>query len=460
MKTLAQMKRFMEPKSVAIIGSSRDTGEWSFNILEHLLTYGYQGKLYPVNPNASEILGLKSYASVSEITSDIDLAIISTPRVLTPQLVKECSKHGIHAITVIGQGFNDASDSQGKQLQKEIDDVIKNSQTRVLGPNTLGTANAYINFSSSFSKIRLEKNHIGLICQTGVFFVGFAEVALTGKGIDLGNACDINFVDGLEYFEQDAETKAVALHIEGTKDTSRLIDIAKRITPKKPLIVLKTGKGQQAARAAKSHTGSLTGSHEIWSTALKQAGVIQASDLEELIDLTRAFSILPLMKNQKVGVATISGGLGIITLDGCQNSGLEIGKLSPETQEKIEAISPQWLKVGNPVDFWPTVMASPTPMESLIGILETLLADRKLDAVMLIIGSFNEKWDTALCQSLNGLATAHPDKPLTTCIYGPYGDEAIKGLQAAGKVAAYPTPERAIRALARLYEYSQLQNRL
>ena len=460
MQTLTQMKQFMEPKSVAIIGVSRDTGEWSFNILEHLLSYGYHGKIYPVNPNASEILGLKSYASISEITGDIDLAVISTPRALVPRLAKECSQHGIYSIIIVGQGFNDANDNQGKQLQKEIDDIINNSPARVVGPNTLGTANAYINFSSAFVKIKPERNHIGLICQTGVFFAGFPEVSLIGKGIDLGNACDISFADALEYFEQDTETKVVALHIEGIKDASRFIDIVKRITPKKPLVILKTGRGQQAARAAQSHTGSLTGSHQIWSAALKQAGAIQAGNLEELVDLTRAFSILPLMKNQKVGVATASGGMGIMTLDACQNSGLEIGKLTPKTQKKIESMSPQWLKVSNPVDFWPTITTAPSLIKSLIDILEIMLSDQELGAVMLTMVAFNEEWGMEIYQFLNELATAHPDKPLVAYLYGPYGDETIKMLQTAGKVTAYSTPERAIRALARLYEYSKLRSRL
>ena len=212
--------------------------------------------------------------------------------------------------------------------------------------------------------------------------------------------------------------------------------------------------------AAQSHTGSLTGNHQIWSTVFKQVGAIQASDLEELIDLTRAFSILPLIKNPKVGVATISGGMGIITLDGCQGSGLEISKLSPKTQGKIDTMSPQWLKIGNPVDYWPMIMSSPSLMKSLTDILETMIADQELGTVMFIMSAFDEKWSTALCELLNGWAAAHPDKPLAACVYGLYGDETIKSLQTAGKVAAYPTPERAIRALARLYEYSKLRSRL
>ena len=452
---MTQMKQFMEPQSVAIIGVSRDTGEGTFNILEHLLSYGYQGRIYPVNPNASEILGIKAYSSITEVTEDIDLAIIATPRSAVPSLVRECSDSHIQSVVVVAQGFTDANDDQGKQLQKQITDIVQSSQTRILGPNTFGTANAFFNFSSSFLKIRMKKQPIGVICQTGVFFVGFQEVALIGKGIDLGNACDIGFAESLEYFENDSETKVVALHIEGMQDIRRFLSVAKRITPTKPLVALKTGRSQQAAKAAQSHTGSLIGRGEVWEAALKQSGVIQVSDLEELIDLTRTFSVLPLMKQPRIGVVTISGALGIVAIDSCQDFNLEIGKLSGETKKMLDAMAPSWLDITNPADIWPVMMTSPSVMRPLRDGLEVLLSDTQLGALLFINAAFDEKWATGICQLLNESAAAHQDKPVACCIYGPYGNEAIKELQDTGMVAAFPTPERAVRALARLNEYSQ-----
>lgn len=460
MQILNQMKQFMEPQSVALIGVSRYTGDGAFNILENLLSYGYQGKIYPVNPSVSEILGVKTFPSITNVTDDIDLAVIATPRSLVPRLVKECAEKHVRSIVIVAQGFTDASDEQGKQLQGEINDIARSSQSRILGPNTFGTANAFINFSSSFVKIRMRKHPIGVICQTGVFFVGFAELAPIGKGIDLGNACDINFADGLEYFEDDPETKLIALHIEGMQDADKFLSIARRITPKKTIIALKTGKGEQAAKAAQSHTGSLTGRKEVWDAALKQSGVIQAGDLEGFIDLARTFSVLPLMQSSKIGVATISGGLGIMTIDACQHSGLEVCRLSRETKNQLDTIFPAWLDASNPVDIWPAMMSSQSTMKPMIDGLEALLSDRELGAVIFISGVFDRNWSINLCQILNELAAAHQDKPLVCCIYGPRGDEDIKELQNTGKVVAFPTPERAIRALAGLSEYSQLRRRL
>jgi acetyltransferase len=460
MQIMKIMKQFMEPQSVAIIGVSRYTGEGAFNILENLVDYSYQGKIYPINPGVSEILGVKTYSNISEIADDIDLAVIATPRTLVPQLVQECTDRNIKAVEIVAQGFLDARDEEGKQLQREIDDIVKSGQVRILGPNTFGTANAFANFSSTFIKIKMTKQPIGIICQTGAFFVGFSELAFVGKGLDLANACDVSFPEGLEYFGNDPETKVIALHIEGMKDTKAFTSISRDIVRKKPIIALKTGHSEQAARAVQSHTGSLAGKKEVWQAAFNQAGIIQASDLEELIDLTRAFSILPLMKKSKIGVATISGALGVMTIDAGQNFDTRIDRLSPKTQSLLETMAPSWLRVGNPVDVWPIMIEQQPITKLLIDGLEVLLADNELGAVFFIGAAFDEKWATSLSQLLSELAAAHPDKPLICSIYGPSAGQAIDEMQDAGKVVGFPTPERAVRALARLNDYSRLRSGL
>src|SRR4030043_199896 len=458
MQAMKIMKQFMEPQSVAIIGVSRYTGEGAFNILENLLGYGYQGRIYPINPSVNEILGLKTYSRISKIADAIDLAVIATPRALVPRLVKECVDSNIKAIEIVAQGFADAIDDEGKQLQKEIDNIAKASQVRILGPNTFGTANAFVNFSSTFIKIKMKKQPIGIICQTGAFFVGFLEVAFIGKGLDLANACDVNFSDGLKYFENDSETKVIALHIEGMQDTKAFTSISKDIARKKPVLALKTGQNEQAAKAVQSHTGSLAGRKELWQAALKQSGIIQVSDLEELIDLTRTFSVLPLMKKSKIGVATISGALGVMTIDASQNFDIWIDTLSPKTQKLLDMMAPSWLKVSNPLDIWPIMIESQPITKLLIDGLENLLADHELGAVFFIGAAFDERWATDLCKLLTELAAAHQDKPLMCSIYGPSAGQAINEMQEAGKVVGFPTPERAIRALARLNEYSRLRD--
>lgn len=450
------MKQFMEPKSVAIAGASRQTGAGSNNILENMLGYGYKGKLYPINPNAQEILGIKAYPGVNDLEDPVDLMVIATPRSQVPAIAKQCADKGIRCACIVAQGFSDASDDEGKRLHKEVDDIVKNSQLRILGPNTFGTANAFLNFSSSYARVRMIKSPTAVICQTGVFFVGFPELSLLGKGVDLGDAMDIDFADSLEYFEDDAQIKVVALHIEGMTDAKRFISAAKRVAQNKPVVAFKTGKSEQAARAAQSHTGSLTGKNEMWDAAFKQAGVIRAVDLGELIDLTRMFAIFTSMKTPKIGVATVSGGLGIAAIDACQNSRVAIEKLSPRTKKVLDPLFPPFLHASNPVDIWPVMIEHQPPTKPLRLCLETLLSDPQLGGVLFLSPIFDKKWLADYSELLNEIAAHHPCKPFVCALWGPYGDTAIKRLQDQGRIVAFSTPERAIRALSRLAEYVQL----
>ena len=456
MGVVEQVKQFMEPKSVAIVGASRRTGEEAFNILENLLGYGYEGRIYPVNPNTSEILGVKTYPNVEGLPEKVDLAVISLPRSLVPGVVKECVAKHITAITIVTQGLADANDAEGKRLQEEIDSLIKGNQTRILGPNTFGTANANINFSSSFIAAKMERKPVGLICQTGAFFEGFANLRLLGKGIDLGNACDIGFADALEYFEQDAETKVIALHIEGIKDGRRFLTVLKRVAKKKPVVALKTGRSGQAAQAAQSHTGSLTGRDEIWDTALRWAGVTRATDMEDFCDAMRAFCVLPLMRGRKIGIVTYTGGYGIMGADACAKFDLELAELSPATVDRLSAMSPPWLAIGNPVDIWPgTMISRHSLLEMEEAAVRNLICDEQISAVLCIFNLYKPALYIELRQLVEEVTRDYPDKPLTFHLFGPLGDEAKSELERTSRTLVFPSADRAIRALAHLADYSQ-----
>lgn len=454
MDVVAQMKNFLEPRSVALLGVSRRTGEGTYNILEYLLDYGYQGKIYPVNPNAAEILGVKTYPHIADINAQIDLAVVNLPRPLVPQVIRECVDKGIKSIIIATQGFADATDDEGKRLQKEIDTFVKKDGVRILGPNSLGVANPFINFSSSFIQLEMSKVPIGVVCQTGSFF-GFVESRLLGKGIDLGNACDINFAESLAYFEQDDETKVVALHIEGLRDGRRFIEAAGRVACKKPVLALKAGKSEHAAKAVQSHTGSLVGSDGVWEAALKQSGVIRVRSSEELGDAATAFSLLPLMKGKKIAVVTSTGGLGVMSVDACEQFDLELAKLSSETTERIRALVPPWHNIGNPVDVWPGYIITKNPLTKVwTETLEAVLSDKEVAAVLFIWPVPVRHTIERLHHTLVKLVEAYPDKPLVCCLIGAHAEEARAVLQATGKIAVFYTPDRAVRVLSYLARYS------
>jgi len=453
------LKPFLEPRSIAIIGLSRRTGEGSNNALENLLGYGYRGKIYPINPNTSEILGVKAYPSIKDVEAPVDLAVISTHRSRVPAHVRECAERGIKCISIVTQGFVDAGDEEGRRLFEEIGDIAKSSGCRILGPNSFGSANVFHNFCTAFARIDMQRNPVGLICQTGSLFNNSSEFRFTGKAIDVGNICNVDFADCLEYFEHDPEVKVIVLHIEGMQDARRFFNAAKRVSGKKPIVALKTGKDEQASMAASSHTGSLAGQYVVWEAALKQAGVISVDSFEELVDVTRAFCLLPALTNPNVCVATFSGGVAIMALDAMRNTKLHAGKLSQTTRAKIEKLAPEWLSVGNPVDHWPIVMGSGSMTRTLSDILEILLSDKEFGTLLFIQIVPTPAMSREIKGILDSLAAKYPSRPLVATLTGPCSFELVRELQNEGRVLAFTAPERAIRALVRLYQYTEFRMR-
>ncbi len=458
MNTIEQMERFVEPRSIAIIGVPRRTGEDAFNILENLLNYGFSGRLYPVNPLIDRILGIKAYSSVKEIPEVVDLAVIATPRPPVLDIVKECTEKGIKAMVIVAQGFADG-DEEGKALQAEIMRIAKAAGARILGPNSLGVANAFNNLNTSFVMSNMEKIPVGIICQSGIFFPGLHRLIPVGKAIDLANASDIDFSDGLEYFENDPDIRVILLHIEGIGNGKRFVDVASRVTKRKPIIALKSGKSAHGAKAVQSHTGSLSGRTEAYDASFRQCGIIQVGDIEELGDLAKSFLRLPLMKGKKLGVVSITGAGGVLTSDACQKYGLEMAELEPTTLAKIRELFPPWLHVDNPVDFWPAFQLSGHPYREVIKrLLELVAADHGVDGIVFVSGVFANKelWDPS--EDIIEVAHAFESKPIACWLYGPFPEIADK-LEGYGKTVVFPTYDRAVRALARLREYAEFLER-
>ncbi len=462
MNIVEQIKPFIEPRSIALVGVSSRIGKYSFNILENILDIGYKGEIYPVNPGTTDILGKKTYPNITEIDADIDLAIISTPRSQVLDIVKECIKKEIKAVIIIGQGFADANDEEGKELQKKITRLIKDSDTRIIGPNTIGVSNPFIDFSTSFVKQPCMKRlPIGVICQTGMFFGSFPNLNILGKGIDLGNTCDLDFADCLEYFEYDKDIEIIFLHIEGIRNGKKFIDVAKRVSRKKPILALKTGVYPRSAKAAQSHTGSIIGKDEIWEKALKQCGIVRISDFDEIDDLINAFSNLPLMKGRSVGIISLSGGIGLMARDACEEYNLNIPELSSKTKEKITGISPKWHTINNPVDIWPAMMISKKPFGEVLGTtIEAFLADEQIDAVLLIVGAWFESISPPFSEILLSIADKFKDKPIVWMpyegwLYDITAKEIKENIKEHRKVAVFSSPKRALNALSKLAQYSE-----
>ncbi len=445
------MKNFMEPESVALIGISRKSGPGSFNLMENMIKFGFSGRIFPINPNAKEILGKKAFPNVREVKEKIDLAIISTPREDTINILKDCVAAKIKAAIVVNQGFADA-DRRGKDIQQEMTEIVKKEEIRILGPNTLGVLNNFNKFTTSFMPITKEVAPVGLICQSGILFVGALKFSgKIGKGIDLGNACDIGFYEALSYLGEDPDIKIIAIHMEGLSEGKEFISLASRLVKEKPIIILKTGSSETGAKAAISHTGSMAGNYQIYKAALKKAGVIFLEEDGQMTYAVKTLINLPVMKGNGVAVITFSGAAGIMVIDALERYGLKLSALSPETIHRIAELSPDWMPIGNPLDIWPAVMKFGTGNAYSVA-LKAVLDDPNVDGIICIaIAPMVPEFSFLdVSEPLNKVMEEQANKPVIAWLYGPNPEEISKRFESKKRIMTYPTLEIAAWSLSLL----------
>jgi len=459
-----QIRPFLEPASIAVVGAHANTGEQAFNVIEHLMWLGYTGNVIPVNPEYEEILGRKCYPSISEVPDKVDLALLQGPRSTIPGVVQQCVQKGIKSVVIAGAGFADADD-EGRRLQNEIVNIARRGGIRVLGPNTIGSANPFFNFSTSFARqTEMKKWPVGVVCQSGMFFGTIGRLNLLGKGVDLGNSCDVDISDVMEYFVLDPDVKVVVLHIEGVIDCNRLKQIAGKACRKKPVIVLKTGRTAESGKAAKTHTGSLVGRDEVWDAFFRQYGMTRAETFDDLSDLVNAFCYLPLMSGRRVGIVTASGGIGIACLDACKKYNLEVAELGVHTKRKLNAMSPSWFEIANPLDIWPMMLTTKQPYgETFRDIVGEVLGDPGVDGIVLFAGAWFDRINPPITRTLVDLAKTYPGKPIAWCpyygwLYDNQSYEIEQTLMSMGMPVVFSNPEDSLRALAALARYQEFLN--
>ena len=447
------MKSFMEPESVALIGISRKSGSGSFNYMENMIKFGFSGRIFPINPKAKEILGRKAYPNIRAVKEKIDLAVISTPREDTVSILKDCVAANAKAAIVVNQGFADA-DSRGRQMQREMTEIAKRDGIRILGPNTLGVLNNFNNFTTSFMPLSKERAPVGLICQSGIFFVGARVFSgKIGKGIDLGNACDIGFYEALEYLGEDPDIKIIVIHMEGLNKGKEFVSLASKVVKEKPIIILKTGSSETGARAAMSHTGSMAGNYQIYKAALKRAGVTFLEEEGQMTYAVKTLLNLPTMKGNSVAVITFSGAAGIMGSDALERHSLKLSTLSSETIHMMAELSPDWMPLANPLDIWPAVMVHGTHKAYSVA-LKAVLNDPNVDGVICIAiaPTIPESSFLDVSEPLNRVMQEAPPKPVIAWLYGPNQREISKRYESKKRIMIYPTLEMAAWSLSLLRE--------
>jgi len=347
-------KLLFEPRSVAFLGASRDPRKWGFRILANIIIGKFEGKIYPVNPKKGEILGLKVYGSVGDIPETPDLAVIVVPPTSVVGAVKECVNKGIKAGVIITAGFAEIG-KEGERVQQEIVETARSGGMILVGPNSFGIINPSSKLHSQMPPVFPPPGPIAVVSQSGQLVSAVARMVIArgfgySKGISSGNEALLHSEDYLEYLAEDPQTKVILSYIEGFKDGHQFFETAKKVTRKKPVIMLKAGETPAGAKAARSHTASLAGSDTISDAMCKQAGIIRVRNLEELMNTGFAFLCHPLPQGRRVGIVTAGGGWGVLAADACTRLGLDIVSLPDDTLRELDSFLPVWGNRGNPVD--------------------------------------------------------------------------------------------------------------
>ncbi len=374
------MNRIMKPDAVAVIGASSEDGKIGNSVMKNLINGGYKGKIYPIHPKADEIMGIKAFKSVKDVPGQIDVAVFAIPAKLLAGALIECGEKGIPGAVLIPSGFAETGNVEG---QKEIQKIGRKYNIRLMGPNIYGFYYTPKNLCATFCTAYDVKGEAALSSQSGgigMAIIGFSRSAKMGVSaiVGLGNKSDIDEDDLLTFFEQDDNTRVIAQHCEDLKDGRAFAEVAKRVAKKKPVIVLKAGRTAAGAKAASSHTGALAGNDKIYEDVLKQAGVIRARSLRDLLEFARGIPKLPTPKGENVVVITGAGGSGVLLSDACVDNGLQLMSMPPDLDAAFRKFIPPFGAAGNPVDI--TGGEPPTTYKNTIKLG---LEDPRIHAIIL-----------------------------------------------------------------------------
>lgn len=457
------LRKFFEPDSVAIVGASNNPSRINYNLAANPVNLGFKGRIYPVNPNEEEIVGLKAYPSVKHIDETVDLAVIGVSHSLTLQILRDCAEKGIKRVTIIAGGFSETGE-EGKKVQEEMAQLIKDNGIRAIGPNALSPINVAINFYISFHRLKpIKPGGLSLIFQSGLYEPRLEWLTSDfnlhlNKVIDLGNKMDINEVDALAYLVQDPQTRVIGIHLESIEGDGReFLKIIKEASGrKKRVVVLKSGRTEAGARAAASHTGVLVqGSDLVFDAALRQHGAIRACSIEEFFDLSRALERFgPLsLKGNRIFLATLPGGEGVIVTDLCEQEGLTLAKLEDRTMDRLSPILPPWFVSSNPWDLGVT-MQFKHPRDVYRTLIESVIQDPKVDSLAIQLPSMATRLPKEFFSVFQRAVDAQ--KPIVLWLAGfESGRHEVLEWTEEMFVPVFSAPEKAIRALSALHRLSR-----
>jgi len=456
---MPSIREILESRSVAVIGASRDPQKPGAMLLRVLQKVGYQGKVAGVNPRGGEVFGVPLYRSLEEIPFPVDLAVLHIPPGTVPGALAECARKGVKGVVISSEGFAETG-PQGAQYQEEIRTILQSKGMRGFGPNTLGIVNTATGLTTSYySRVQmLRPGPIGFAAQSGIFvgallrYLSSFEGLQLSKGLGLGNKVDVDESDALEYLMEDEQTRIIGLYLEDVRDGRRFLQVAKEATAKKPVLLLKGGRTEQGARATASHTASLAIADDVFTGALRQAGVLRMSGIDDFVRTLKGFLTMPLPRGGRLALVTYSGAQAIMSIDAAAEEGLEVARLGKPTLEKISRVIATPSKTRNPVDLFPDLLAHGFE-KTATEILQALLDDEEVDGIVFIsFANFGDEPYRPIVDFLRGRCR----KPIFFSLLGTKEDiEISQALLEKNRLPCYDFPEMAVRVFSHMWQYAR-----
>jgi acetyltransferase len=452
------LEKFFNPASVAIVGASQHKGKVGFEILASLVQGGFEGKIFPVNPGAEKINGYKCFPDIASIGEVPELVIIAVPAKIVPSVMEQCAKTGVKAVIVITAGFKETG-TEGARLEQQMATTAKRAGIRILGPNCLGVIAPANKLNASFGGKLPKAGGIGYISQSGALLAAIVDMANAAgigfsKLVSIGNKVDINELDVLDAFAEDAQTKVIAGYLESISDGNAFVRRAEVISHKKPIILIKSGGTEAGARAASSHTGSLAGAETAYECVFERAGIIRCGSIKQQFDFARAFAYQSLPKGTNVAVVTNAGGAGIMAADAVETQGLGFAKLNDDSIQKLAKVLPPAANLHNPIDVLGDALAD--RYEAAVNVV---LDDDAVDVALVLLTPQVMTDPKATAEALVKITKARTSKPVLAAFLG--AEKVAEGLEILrnNNIPCYDSCEGAVSAIKALTDYLRWCNR-
>jgi len=450
------LNKIFNPKSIAIIGASDEEGTVGYALMKNFKELGFEGKIYPVNIRKTEIMGLKAYQSVEQILEPVDLAVIATPASTVPDIVEQCGKCGIKGLVIISAGFKEIG-SEGRELENKIIELKKKYDLRIIGPNCLGVIRPSMKMNATFISRMPKPGNIAFISQSGALGSAALDYAIHenfgfSNFVSVGSMIDADFGDLIDYFGTDPKTRSILMYIEGLSDARKFMSAARHFARTKPIIVVKAGKFSESAKAAASHTGSLTGEDNIYDAAFKRAGIVRVNEIADLFNAAEVLGMQPLPKGPSLAIITNAGGPGVMATDALIAQGGKVAKLSQETMETLNGFLPHFWSHGNPIDILGDAHA-----DRYKATIEACLKDEGVDGILIIYTHQAVAEPVEIAKTIAEFINDQPyhNKTILTSFLG-YGDvEDANKVFSQNNIPTFTTPEQAIKTYSYMYQYER-----